>query len=340
MDLVQGDATRRGLGEVVAARVDNRNGPCRQCMTDSASIVARERGECRRLVDAERREHPLCNRRGNLGAEDRAEHRPRTMACLIEPEVFEGLEVEIRREIGRRFSGTSLEPRAQPVARQVECRRTADTEMGPQHRTRLPGGNAAIGPERQDHRLRDAGPRGVGRWRILSTGRQHERRERRRGCDDGVAEGAGQRVACAIAAAFRQRHSARREDDPARQEFARVRGHAKAAGSLLQQGDAMRRAQLHAAGRCLFEQRVEYLARAVRVGKELAVVLFVQRDAGVCEEPDRVGNRQRAQHAANDRRRPAPIVPFGDYGIGHIAAATAADQDLGARLPCAVEQQH
>ena len=86
------------------------------------------------------------------------------------------------------------------------------------------------------------------------------------------------------------------------------------------------------------QQRVQHVARLVGVGKELAARLFVQRQAEIAEERDGLLDRERAQHAADDRPLAAPEVGLGDDGVRDVAAAAAADEDLGARLEGAVEQ--
>ena len=87
------------------------------------------------------------------------------------------------------------------------------------------------------------------------------------------------------------------------------------------------------------KQSVEYVARAIAVGKQLAVGLFVYVDADLAEERDRFGDWKRPKDAPDDRRSPAPEIVFGDDGVGEVAARSAADEDLGARLPRAFEQR-
>ena len=83
---------------------------------------------------------------------------------------------------------------------------------------------------------------------------------------------------------------------------------------------------------------VEHIARAVGVGKQLAAGFFVQADADLAEERDRVADREGAQHAADDRRLAAPEIALGDGGVRDVAARSAADEDLRARRARAVEQ--
>ena len=68
------------------------------------------------------------------------------------------------------------------------------------------------------------------------------------------------------------------------------------------------------------EQRVEHVAGAVRIGKQLAVRFLVQRDTELAKEGDRLADRERAQDLSNDRAAAAPEVPVRDRGIGHVAA--------------------
>ena len=65
--------------------------------------------------------------------------------------------------------------------------------------------------------------------------------------------------------------------------------------------------------------------------------LFVQRDAELFEEPHGLVNRQRSQHPRDDARRPTVEVPRGHDAIRDIAASAAADENLGAKPPRAVE---
>jgi hypothetical protein len=85
------------------------------------------------------------------------------------------------------------------------------------------------------------------------------------------------------------------------------------------------------------KERAEDVSRAVRVGEQLAVRLFVERDAQLAEERDRLVDRERTQHPPDDGPRSAPEVPFRDRNVGHVAARSAADQDLGAGLTGAFE---
>ena len=52
------------------------------------------------------------------------------------------------------------------------------------------------------------------------------------------------------------------------------------------------------------QQRVEHVARAVAVGKQLAVGFFVQRNVQLSKETDGVVGRERAQHSLDQRARP------------------------------------
>ena len=90
--------------------------------------------------------------------------------------------------------------------------------------------------------------------------------------------------------------------------------------------------------RGLIEQRVEDVAGAIRVRKELPVVFLVQGDAGRLEEADRRVHGQRPQHPTDDGGWTAPVVAVRDDAIRDVAAATAADEDLRARRPRAIEQ--
>src|SRR2546428_634319 len=97
------------------------------------------------------------------------------------------------------------------------------------------------------------------------------------------------------------------------------------------------RPKLAADARQLAEQRVEHVARSIRVGEQLAVALLVKRDADFAEEGDRLVDGKRAEDAPDDRRSAAPEIAFGDVDVGDVAARSAADQDFCAGFLRAVE---
>src|SRR5688500_18930420 len=86
------------------------------------------------------------------------------------------------------------------------------------------------------------------------------------------------------------------------------------------------------------EQRLEHVARTIRVGEQLAVRLFMKLDAELAEERDRFADREAAKHTADDGSRPAPEVRLGDDGVRDVAARPAADKDLCARSSGALEE--
>ncbi len=96
--------------------------------------------------------------------------------------------------------------------------------------------------------------------------------------------------------------------------------------------------QLDAARVRFREQRVKNVAGAVRIREQLAVGLFVQRDAELAKESDRLADGEGAQNLSNDRAAAAPEVPVRDNGVGHVAARSAADENFGAGSPCGVEE--
>ena len=86
------------------------------------------------------------------------------------------------------------------------------------------------------------------------------------------------------------------------------------------------------------QQRVEHVARSVGVGKQLAAGFLVKADAELAEERDGVTRRERAEDAADDRRRPPQKSRVGDARVGDVAARPAADEDFRAGLSGALQQ--
>ena len=177
------------------------------------------------------------------------------------------------------------------------------------------------------------------RW-TLSVGIQQQRRERRRGRHDRVAQAPGDREA--------RRRRCRSSAATGRRSRGRRRRHAGSPRSVTTRKpplgrfddrarDGPRRAARRPRSR-LAQQRVEHVARAVGVGKQLAAGLLVQRDADLAEERDRLADGERAQHAPDDRGLAAPEIALGDDGVGHVAARSAADEDLRAGRARAVEE--
>ena len=102
----------------------------------------------------------------------------------------------------------------------------------------------------------------------------------------------------------------------------------------------MARGELRADRLALTQQGIEHVPRAVGIGKQLAAGLFVERHADLAEERDRLADRERAQHAPDGRRLAAPEIALGDDGVGHVAAGSAADEDLRAGRARAVEENN
>ena len=102
----------------------------------------------------------------------------------------------------------------------------------------------------------------------------------------------------------------------------------------------MRPELFDAVERRLIEQGVEHVAGSIRIGKELAVVFFVECDTGRLEEPYCRVHGQRPENTADHGRRTTPEVAFRDDAIRDVAPAAAADEDLRAGLPRAIEQSN
>jgi hypothetical protein len=66
----------------------------------------------------------------------------------------------------------------------------------------------------------------------------------------------------------------------------------------------------------------------------------VQRHTEVGEETRGALRGKRAQDAPDDPRRATPEVVLGDDAVGDVAAGSAADEDLGAGVSRAFEQQN
>jgi hypothetical protein len=89
----------------------------------------------------------------------------------------------------------------------------------------------------------------------------------------------------------------------------------------------------------LANEGVEHVARAVGVGKQLSVVLFVEGDAQLAKEGDGVGDGKGSEDAPDNRRSATPEISLADGGVGDVAARAAADQNLGAGTFGSLEQR-
>ncbi len=169
---------------------------------------------------------------------------------------------------------------------------------------------------------------------------EQQRYQRRHWRHDLMPERASQSVATAVAAALRQRLPAGGQHD--------LPGLEDTAGGIERKAIRPVRQRLHAAAvqpfdaelRTFREQRLQHIARPVRVGKQLAVRLFVQGHAEVGEELHGLRHWQRAQHLADGRARTAVEVALRNRGVGDVAAAAAAHQDLRAWSPGTINQPH
>ena len=152
-----------------------------------------------------------------------------------------------------------------------------------------------------------------------------------------MTETLSERKAGAVAAALGKGLSPGRQHDCPRKKAAAAGLHLKA---IVGRDDVVHTLtcdeRCTGAPRCS-KQSIQYVARAIAVGKQLAVGLFVYVDANLAEERDCFGDWKRPKDAPDDRRSPAPEIVFGDNGVGEVAARSAADEDLGARLPRAFE---
>jgi hypothetical protein len=77
-----------------------------------------------------------------------------------------------------------------------------------------------------------------------------------------------------------------------------------------------------------------------RAGFPDGVCNVVQGDAEAVEEGDGVRRREGAEHAPDDRGAAALEIRLRDDAVRDVAAAAAADEDLGTRLPRPVDDGH
>ena len=172
----------------------------------------------------------------------------------------------------------------------------------------------------------------------ISTFIEHQGHEPWRRRNDRVTMTPGHDEPGAIASALWKRLTACREHDRSRMKRAGRSRELKAIAGRCDIEDPLTGQQRDADTIGFPKQRVEHLARPIAVRKEFAAGLFVNVDAELTEKCNRLIHRKRPQHATDDRRSPAPEIALGDDGVGEVAARSAADEDLGARLPSAFDQ--
>jgi hypothetical protein len=80
------------------------------------------------------------------------------------------------------------------------------------------------------------------------------------------------------------------------------------------------------------QQRIEHVARSIRVGEQLAIGFLVESDADVAKEGDGILRGKRAKDAADRGRAPAPEIGIGHARVGDVAARSAADEYFCAGL--------
>ena len=155
----------------------------------------------------------------------------------------------------------------------------------------------------------------------MSIAVEQQRRERRRRVDMSMTQTCGYRIPCPVAPRFRQRTSAGREDHGASgilsSLFARHDERSPLGTNICH---ALAAAQIDTLSRQLTQQAVEHRSGAVRVGKKLAVLFFVQVNANLTEECCGLLGGERAQDVANDARGTSPEIPLRHHAIGDVAA--------------------
>src|SRR5215472_12374930 len=148
----------------------------------------------------------------------------------------------------------------------------------------------------------------------------------------------------AVASALRQRTAAGREDDSTGAEVALVGGDAEAAlgfGAISVDGPhAGDGCDRHAGVARRADERVEDVACAVRVGKQLAVLFLVKPHADIAEECDGLVDRQAPEHTSNDRPSTSPEIGVGHAGVRDVAPRSPADQDFRAELSRPVQNEY
>jgi hypothetical protein len=153
-----------------------------------------------------------------------------------------------------------------------------------------------------------------------------------------VPEGLGHAQAVAVAPALRQRQATGRQHDSPGLDLSPGCPHHEPRSHRLDGLDPLPRAQHHTPARGLVQQRLEDDAGAVRVGKELAVLLLVQLDPDLAEERHRLRHPESPQDAADEMRRRPAEVGLGHGGIRQVAARAPAHEDLRPRPGGSVEE--
>ena len=239
------------------------------------------------------------------------------------------------RKLTRDRASPPLELRAQPVARRVQRHRSADAEMRPEQRAAAAG--RATAPSTQtasSTSCDDAGELAVQRHRLAPS-----------------TSGASAGVVGTIVWPSRRAISSPAPSLPlfgsdwppvasttapraASPPIVTTRNPSPRSVDVERRGGPARSVT---PARVALAQQARRGRRATRFvsGNSLPSASSCSGDADLAEERDRVGDRKRAQHAADDRRPAAPEIALGDDGVGDVAARAAADEDFapGVRAP-------
>ncbi len=171
------------------------------------------------------------------------------------------------------------------------------------------------------------------------TGRQHEGGESRGRGDDRVAQAARRVQSPAVAPGLGERKAPRGEDEAVRRPLPRHRRHAEPrAGQPPDRFHARGGDEPRPGLREPAQERVEDGAGAVGRREVLPGRLETELHSQGAHPPDRARLVEGSQDGADERARPSPVVLRGDAGIGDVAAPSAADEDLGARLARPVQE--
>ena len=219
-----------------------------------------------------------------------------------------------------------------PMPGEVQRQRTAGAEVGPQpvaSELRKAGARSV---------QRDLGPMGDAAQRRVEIAIEQQRRERRCRRHDGVTELPRELITKPVASGLRQRLSAGSDDHCPRVDDARVAdAHREAVAIAGDRPHPTAGFDHDAEARTLCQQRVQHRPRSIGIRKELSVLLLVESHAELFEERGGTAGRKGAEDMTHVARGAAPEIPLGDRAVGDVTARPAADQDLGADVPGAVQ---
>src|SRR5262245_57588925 len=143
-----------------------------------------------------------------------------------------------------------------------------------------------------------------------------------------------------VAAAFRQRLPTGCQHDEAAVNRAVCRHNSKCPVAAGEAEHATTGEQLDASVPGGAEERIQHVTCSFAVGKQLAARLFVQGDASLTKERNRIGGCESLQDPTNDAPASAPEIALRHIAVRHIAAAAPADEDLRAGSSRALDEEY